>query len=275
MTNLYSYKPVRFFLITFLFSWISWFIAAYFSYKNMLIAQVLLMIIGMSIPFLTAMGMIICSKNTGLLKSFLNKFKLRNITLSSWAMIFLLFPGIVFLSTAISLLFDKPLSQFFVVNQYNVMNGQNLLSLGVIFLAPLLEELGWRGYGVDSIRSKFNLFITTIIFASLWGIWHLPLFFIKDYYHNVLWYTSIIYVINFFVSIFPATFLINWIYYKNNRSIVAAVFMHFIFDLFSVLFQTAQFTKGIITILMIIVSIILVMRDKNFFFNSNGVTGTL
>ncbi len=49
----------------------------------------------------------------------------------------------------------------------------------ILFLAPTLEELGWRGYGVDSLRSKFSLFKTTMLFAVIWGLWHLPLFFIQ------------------------------------------------------------------------------------------------
>jgi len=41
-----------------------------------------------------------------------------------------------------------------------------------------------------------------------------------------------VYVINFFVSILPATVLMNWIYYKNNRSITAAILFHFMLNLF-------------------------------------------
>jgi uncharacterized protein len=141
------------------------------------------------------------------------------------------------------------------------------LSLAIIFLAPLFEEIGWRGYGVDSIRSKFNLFITTLIFASLWAMWHLPLFFIKGYYHNILWNTNTIHVINFFVSCLPAACLVNWVYFKNNRSIWAAILMHFILDLFCVIFQTEQFTKCIITILLLLASAVLIMKDKDLFFD--------
>lgn len=268
MISPYSYKPARFFIITFLLTWIPWFICAYLSYRSALLGiQILLMMAGMFVPFITAIGMMICSKNKSMLKTFLKKFDLRKIKLSSWLMIFLLFPISIFLATAISLLFGKPFDQFFLCSQYAVMSGQSILSLVIIFLAPLFEELGWRGYGVDSIRSKFNLFITTLIFASLWALWHLPLFFIRGYYHNVLWNTSIIYTANFFVSIFPAALLINWVYYKNNRSIVAAICMHFILDLFSVLFQTEQFTKCIATILLSVISVILITKDKDLFFN--------
>ncbi len=70
------------------------------------------------------------------------------------------------------------------------MEGQFFISLLIMFLAPTVEEFGWRGYGVDSLRSKFNLFKTTMLFALLWSSWHLPLFFVNGYYQNELWNTN-------------------------------------------------------------------------------------
>lgn len=149
------------------------------------------------------------------------------------------------------------------------MKGQAIIGLPFCFLAPMLEEFGWRGYGVDSLRAKFNLFKTSLLFACLWAMWHLPLFFINGYYQHELWNTSIIYVANFFVSILPATILLNWVYYKNNRSIIAAILLHFMFNLFSVLFQTEQFTKCILTVLLLVVSVTVVVKNKKFFFSKN------
>jgi len=38
------------------------------------------------------------------------------------------------------------------------------------------------------------------------------------------------------------------------------------FNLFSVLFQTEQFTKCIITIILLLISIMIIIREKEFFF---------
>ena len=175
-------------------------------------------------------------------------------------------PIVLFLATALSLLFGQSPNQFLLSSEYKIMDGQVLLSILILFLAPTFEELGWRGYGVDSLRSKFNLFKTTLIFTLLWALWHLPLFFIRGYYQNELWNTGIVYVINFFVSILPATVLLNWIYYKNSRSITAAILFHFMLNLFSVLFQTEQFTKCIITIILLTISALIILKDRPFFF---------
>lgn len=153
-----------------------------------------------------------------------------------------------------------------MADNYQVLEGQSYFGFVIIFLASLVEELGWRGYGIDSLRSRFNLWNTALLFASFWALWHIPLFFINGYYQNQLWKTSVIYVVNFFISIFPAALLLNWVYYKNNRNIIAAFLLHLMLNITAVLFKTEQPTKCIMTLLLLIVSGIIVWKDKKFFF---------
>ncbi len=268
----YTYKPFRFFLITFLGSWSAGFIAAYLSYQSeMERIQFLFIFLGIIIPFIAALIMIYGSKNKLLVQDFWDRLRFNRIKLSFIPVILFLMPFVVFLATALSLLFGRSISQFEFSSEYNILKGQGLVSLLILFIAPLFEELGWRGYGVDSLRSKFNLFKTTILFYFLWALWHLPAFFIKGYYHRELWNTNIIYVINLFASMLPAAILMNWVYYKNNRSMTAAVLLHFTINLFSVIFKTEQFTKCIITILLLIISVMVIIKNKSFFFSNNKV----
>jgi membrane protease YdiL (CAAX protease family) len=232
--------------------------------------QLLFMIPGLFAPFIAAVIMIGTSKNKIQQNDFWNRLGLQKIKRSYLPAIFLIMPVTLLLATGISLLFGQPTSQFYLSKDFKIMDGQFFISLLVLFLAPTLEELGWRGYGVDSLRSKYTLFRATWVFAILWALWHLPLFFINGYYHHGLWETNFVFVINFFIAIFPASVLTNWIYYKNNRSITSAILFHFLLNLFSVLFQTEQFTKCIITILLVILSIAIILKEKDFFFNQNS-----
>ena len=141
------------------------------------------------------------------------------------------------------------------------------LNMLIVFLAPALEDLAWRGYGMDSIRSKFNMLPATIYFSILWALWHLPLFFIKGYYHNNLWNTSIIYVVNFFVSVLPLTIIMNWLYYRNNRSILVCVIFHIMAVLSSEMFQIEEMTKCVVTGVMLVISMIIIITNDDLFFS--------
>ena len=215
----------------------------------------LFMIPGLFAPFIAALILMRGTQNQPLRQDFWARLSIRKINLRYLPAIMLV---ALLLATALSLLFGQSADQFRLASGFVIMDGQIILSLLILFMAPTFEELGWRGYGVDSIRSKFTLFNTTLIFGLLWALWRLPLFFTNGYYQHGLWETSMVYVINFFAQIFVAAILMNWIYCKSDRSISAAILFHFTFNLFSVLWQTEQFTKCIIAI---------ILRNQAFFFD--------
>jgi len=276
MNTKFNYKPAAFFLITFLITFTTWFAAAYFSYQpGMEGAQLLCMVPGLFAPFIAVIIMMSGAKNKEIRKDFRDRLSLKIIRPKYLALILLIMPVTLILATALSLLFGQSASQFLLNEEFAIMEGQFYISLLIMFLAPTLEELGWRGYGVDSLRSKFSLFQTTMLFALLWGLWHLPLFFIHGYYQNELWNTNIVFVINFFVQLLAATILMNWVYYKNNRSITAAILFHFSLNLFSEMLQTEQFTKCIIGALLLLLAAGIIVANRKFFFHKpEGATGS-
>jgi membrane protease YdiL (CAAX protease family) len=262
----FKYKPFKYFFLTLLITWIALFIAAYFSFnENLTSYKYVFIYIAMLIPFTLAMFMIFGSGNDELKKDF--RSRLINLKLiRARYLLFILFimPVTLVLATAISLLFGQPVGQFALSPSFSMMNGTavTVLFLGII-LAPTFEELGWRGYGVDSLAKKGrSLFKSTLIFGLLWNLFHIPLFFINGYYHYEMLHANIIYALNFIVSVFAMAFLANWIYYKNNRSIPANIIFHAIMNLFFSLFQTEQFTKCIITVILLLVSVIVLLKLK-------------
>ncbi|NTW23940.1 MAG: CPBP family intramembrane metalloprotease, partial [Lentimicrobium sp.] len=98
------YKPVTFFVLTFLVTWISWFLSAYFSFQeNSESIFVLFMLPGLIGPFAIALWMIYSSGNKALKKNFVNKlFNLRLIKASAVPAILLIMPVAVVLSILIS-----------------------------------------------------------------------------------------------------------------------------------------------------------------------------
>jgi uncharacterized protein len=260
-----SYHPVCFYLVTMVIALVLCPLHAYLSYKKK--QQISLLLLNLSMPCAMALLLIFTSGNKSLIEDFWGRLILFRFSPMYILVILFLMPCVVLMATRLSLFFGYSRDQFSIAQDVSVMKGWSILGIAIPFLlAPLIEELGWRGYGVDSLRVHFNLFTTSVLFGILWAVWHLPLFFMKGYYHNKLWDLGVLYVINFFLSVFVLSFLINWIYYKTYRSIPAAIAFHSASNLSMMLLKTEHFTKCLVTVLLCLVSIVVIVWDHGFFF---------
>jgi uncharacterized protein len=269
MKESYAYKPVRFFLITNLIMWTAWLIAAYFSYQpsggaNGLIS--LLLLVGLFSPLVTALWMIFTSKSPQLKHNFYDRLlNLKLIKLWTIPAIFLIVPVVIIISVALShLFFKQPLDQLAIVKTSPFFAGIIPAQL-MLIMAPLIEEVGWKGYGVESLRGRRSFLTVTLMFAALWAFWHGPTFFVNGYYQNMLIRTNPVFALNFIVSFFPATIIFNWLWYKNRGSILTAVLCHGVID-FQGILQMGQIAKCIETIVLIIIAIVIVSLNKKMFF---------
>jgi membrane protease YdiL (CAAX protease family) len=93
---------------------------------------------------------------------------------------------------------------------------------GVTFIigGPLGEEIGWRGYALPRFLTSRSPLTASIVVGVLWGIWHLPLFWIRDSIQAVIplgW---------FMVSIVAESILYTWIYNHTQGSILVVCLFH-------------------------------------------------
>ncbi len=95
----------------------------------------------------------------------------------------------------------------------------------VVPLAPILEELGWRGYVLDRLQEKYSALTASLILGVMWCIWHLPAFFLPGSMFSVMPFSSIefwLYIIN----LLTISVVFTWIYNNTNRSTLAAIIFH-------------------------------------------------
>lgn len=262
-------KTVWFYSMSLIIPWIFWFSAAYLSHLPspghvLVFWQGAFSILGLITPVFIA-GYLFLNNH-----EILDDLKTRFFKLSGFPIIYLFIAlFLIFLAMIVaqllSLLLGHSLNQFVITGRPSFTSA--LLSPWLILIAaPIIEELAWHTYGTDTLRRKFNLFNTSMIFAAYWVIWHVPLSFVSGYYHSNVVAEGWVYALNFVFSLFVFVILMNWLYFKTNRNIMIAVLFHLSANISNEIFSTHPDSKVIQTVLLLIVCIIVVIRERQMFF---------
>jgi membrane protease YdiL (CAAX protease family) len=267
MNKLYHYRPVIYFLLAFAVTWINGFaLVAQSRQGDKSLINLLLAYMG---PFIAALIMMYVFADRPFRADFRRRiFDLRLINKKYLPFVILFLPAAMLMSIVISIAFGQPPDQLRFADAFKVFDGEVILSMIILVLVPVLEELGWRGYGVDSLASKSSLFWASLIFGVLWGLWHLPVFFIEGSYQASLWGQHPIFAVNFFFGIIPLAFIMNFLYYKNQRSITLIALFHVLVNYSSELFEANQVSKVIFTLILAAVAVMIILRNRAFFFKA-------
>ena len=263
----YRYRPVLFFALAYLFTWIFW-IPATILPENV---GALFMLIGLLAPAVVSTVFVLVSGNDLLRKDL--KIKLIGLYKVKWKNVIIAivqFAGIIVMSILLSLLFGQPLSQFSFTEDFSFTGVGVAGALLTVTLASIIEEVGWKGYCEDSIGAYMNWFRESLLFGALWSFWHLPLLFIKGTYQAGLMVNPL-YVVNFFISGIPLGFIITWVYLASDRSILACMIYHLFVNFMQEKIAMTPETKCVETLVVTAVAAYLVIRNKEMFFETRHV----
>ena len=90
----------------------------------------------------------------------------------------------------------------------------------VLFTSVLGEEIGWRGFALPRLQSRYNALMSSLVLAAVWSLWHLPLFFMQGNFH------SEIPLFVFFGQGLLVTILLTWFYNNTDGSLLIAHIFH-------------------------------------------------
>jgi len=263
----YKYRPVLFFLMAYLFTWIFW-VPAIFVNENL---GSVLMVLGLFAPPVVSTVFVLVSGSDVLKRDLRNKLigfykvKWGNVAIS-----IVVFAVIIVCSILLSLAFGQSLDQFSFTDDFSFTGVGIGSALVTITLASIIEEVGWKGYCEDSIGEYMNWFWESMVFGALWSFWHFPLIFIKGTYQAGLMVNPL-YVINFFVSGIPLGFIITWVYLASDRSILACMIFHLFVNFMQEKIAMTPETKCVETIVVTVAAAIIVIREKDMFFETRHV----
>ena len=266
-TNTYKYRPVLFFVLTYFFTWIFWIPAIYVPES----ISPVLMLLGLLAPAVVSTVFVILSGSDALKQDLKNKivgfYKVKWLNVI-WAVIVFLI--VIVCSILLSLLFGQSLNQFAFVEDFSFTGVGIAGAFITITLASIIEEIGWKGYCEDSIGNYMNWFWESLIFGVLWSFWHFPLIFIHGTYQAGLMVNPL-FVINFFVSSIPMGFVITWVYLVSERSILACIIFHFFVNFLQEKIAMTPETKCVETVVITLVTAIIVLTNKDMFFETRHV----
>lgn len=99
--------------------------------------------------------------------------------------------------------------------------------VSTLLFGPLPEEIGWRGYGLESLQTKYSAVQSSLIIGIFWVIWHTPLFLTKDSAFAAayplfspgfwLWVASLLSI----------SIIMTWIFNHTEKSTLTAILLHF------------------------------------------------
>jgi uncharacterized protein len=86
----------------------------------------------------------------------------------------------------------------------------------------LNEEPGWRGFALPRLQRLHGPLVGSLILGPLWGLWHLPLFWVS------FWNTppTILNIVLFVFAITLGTIIFTWFFNRTKGSVFMATVLH-------------------------------------------------
>lgn len=165
--------------ITYGISWICWLPTVRFIPLNLFESStsvMLLLVIGIYSPTISAI--LISSINGGWpdVKDLLKKYIVWRVEIFWYIASILFFPLVYLLSVFAYRIFHGSIGSI----HYGVLPIIPVLVFISIFLGPLGEELGWRGFMLPYLKRKYGFIKGSAVIGIIWTFWHSPLFWAKS-----------------------------------------------------------------------------------------------
>lgn len=178
-----------------------------------------LLLLGTAAPAAVALALTACSSGNSGLRAVLSHLVQGNVGFR-WYLFAILYMPVVKAAVA--------LSYALVMDRWPAFGYEGPV---VIFIAILLstpvqagEEIGWRGYALPKMAARFGLGPASILVGLVWGVWHLPLFFLPraDKYGQ----SFPLYVL----GVVAFSVAIAWLYGHTQGSLLLTMLMHSAFN---------------------------------------------
>lgn len=211
--------PYRFFVVTFIWSWLLWTPLVLAGAGILSIppaASSPISMLGAFGPAAGAFFSIRTLEGKDALRQFLHGIFDLKFGWRAWLIPFLVLGGIAWASWILPELLGAPrlpsLLPSIWIFPFN--------TLIMIFLGGGQEEIGWRGYILETMEEKLGPWLGNLILGIVWGVWHLPLFFIPGLSQTFMPFAS------FMLITIGNSWFLAWVHHSSGKKPLAAMVAH-------------------------------------------------
>ena len=118
------------------------------------------------------------------------------------------------------------------------------------------EEGGWRGFLFPEFCKTYQARISTLYTALIWAPWHFPVFLYDKDFQSM----GVIGVMGWVIGLIFGSLLLGWLVKQSRWSLWAVILWHGTFNLFTTSEQIDPLYPGLMSALVIVVSLWLARR---------------
>jgi membrane protease YdiL (CAAX protease family) len=250
--------PWLYFLITFSWSWIFWISSAASGFDATSLPGNLLLGLGGLGPAISAIFLIAVTKNRNERRDYWQRvIDFKRIGADWYLRLFLLIPICTLFTVGTSFYYSGNLESITrALGEMPKLGAILPFLIFMLFFGPVPEELGWRGYALDGLQSKWNALSASLILGSIWSIWHLPLFFMEGTYQQTEVGLGTLDFWVFMVGMVVSSILFTWIYNNTHRSTLSAILFHFSINLSGEIFSLSGLQRCYQTLLLLLSALV-------------------
>jgi uncharacterized protein len=208
---------IAFIVFAFAWSWGLGFVASQIKPQSILVSTAVLMVSGFG-PSIAAFVIVGAFSGSLGFRRWLAHCLNRNVGWRWFALAFLMPPLVMMVALVVHILLGGAILAPIAAAHIPLA----IANFGLVSLVggPLGEEFGWRGYAMSALLAQTTWRIASLLLGLVWGLWHLPLFFMGGTAQSQMP------IFVFMLNILAGSVLFGWLFVRTKGSVLPAIVLH-------------------------------------------------
>lgn len=222
-------RPVEFFGLTFVLSWLIWIplTLSHFGVGPIHIPETtsnVVRLLGVLMPAASALILTAQTGGRSAMRNLWERLLLWRVNWKWWLAAVAVQPVLLGLAAFTFNLISKDST---VSPEPVTSAGAFIVNVIVLLIATLGEEIGWRGVALPSLQGRNSALKSSIILGLLWATWHVPFWLLLDSFDQF----GVGYLALNYLFIVPLTLYMTWFFNQSQQSILLPVMFHLTFNI--------------------------------------------